>query len=197
MNRVSQLRFDEGAHLYTLEGAPVPNVTTILDGVGIGEIVGVNGAVLEAARARGTAVHAACADFDRGGLDITSYPQACFPYIEAYIKFTQDTGFEPTLIECKVLSEKYGYCGTLDRVGDLQGVETEIDLKTGSVGPAAGPQTAAYSEGADESYGIRPKRRFALVLNPGRYELVPLTDPNDWKIFMAALTVHHYKARTQ
>lgn len=194
MNRVAELQMTPGIHRYTLGGAVVPNVTDILDGCGIGDLDHVAPHILEAARERGTTVHNACAFYDQGETWYYKNP-AHEPYVDSYIRFRKDTGFEPTLIECRVLSEKYGYCGTLDRVGDLQGVETQIDFKTGSAGPGTGPQTAAYNQAVEESYGIRPARRFALVLNPGKYELVPLTDSGDWKVFLAALTVHNFKTR--
>lgn len=196
-NRVSQLQFDAASHRYTLDGGDVPSVTTILSGSGVTHFGGPKGPDAEAAMLRGRLVHQGCEDYDNGALDMAAVREDCIPYVQAYIKFVADTGFAPMLIEAKVLAEKHGYCGTLDRFGELQGIDTLIDLKTGSCGRSAGPQTAAYAYAALESYGVEAKRRFALVLTPSGYKLEPLTDAQDWKVFLAALTVHHFKARTQ
>ncbi|MGH7194841.1 MAG: hypothetical protein ACREJM_15095 [Candidatus Saccharimonadales bacterium] len=184
-------------HTYSLEGRQVPGVTSILDSFGLAinkELV--NPVVLAQARWRGTSVHKLTAYYDNGVLKSSVVqPGDIGDRVLQYIKFRRESGFEPELTECRLFSEKYWYAGTLDRVGDIGGVKSLIDIKTVTAGPGAGPQTAAYQVALKESYGIVTLRRYALVLQPDRYELVKLDAQDDWAIFMAALTLTHWKTK--
>lgn len=193
--RVDLLQFQEDGHRYTLRGEPMQSVTQILDAAGIGDLSFVPLEVRDAARARGQAVHQAVQDLLQGTLDFAEISAHVVPYIRAFERFMVDAKFEPLLSEALVLSEKHGYCGRLDLFGPLQRVQTLIDVKSGSAGPGAGPQTAGYNLALQESYDLHATRRFALVLNPGKYELVPLQDQNDLRVFLAAVTVAHYQQR--
>lgn len=85
---------------------------------------------------RGTAVHEATALFDEGVLDESELDPRLIGYVDAWKKFRTDSAFKPTEIEKIVLSERYGYAGTIDRDG--------IDIKTGAPCPWHELQAAAY-----------------------------------------------------
>ncbi len=88
-------------------------------------------------------------------------------------------------------SEKYGYAGTLDLLGELPTGPALIDAKsTVTLYPTVGPQTAAYAELVK-----RPKiNRYALMLSPdGNYELKHLNNRGDWSVFLAAITIHNWR----
>jgi len=73
--------------------------------------------VLAKAASRGKAVHAACAEYNNGALDVATLPEEIQPYVQQYIAWIQAVRFEPILTECMVLSEKYSYAGTFDATG--------------------------------------------------------------------------------
>src|SRR5690606_34284850 len=104
--------------------------------------------------------------------------------------------------ETRVHDEALGYAGTLDLIvawtsEDGQRITRRglIDVKTGSVPPTVGAQTAAYLRCARAWFPLgTPIYRFALHLpGDGSYRLVPLTNPQDELDFLAALRVAHFR----
>lgn len=193
------LQFDEAAHRYTLDGVELPSVTTVLGDV-MHEYDGIAADVLRHAQERGTAVHKACELHDLENLDYESVSPIVLPYLEGYIKFLGETQFQHHAIEQKVVSRKYGYAGTLDRIGTLAKAKRrcQIDLKSAvSVSKSVGPQTAAYDQAAREDGLIEPKEivdRYALQLRAdGGYRLLPCKSPADFSVFVSALTIYKFK----
>jgi hypothetical protein len=196
--------FEESTHTYSLHGQRVPSVTQVLDQ--LGTYVGIPADVLARKAEIGDAVHYATELHDRGELDPLSVPDEIAGYMVAYLKFREQTGFEPTVIEQIVHSDRYRFAGRLDRIGTFSalrrvkpGALCMVDLKcTYRLMPAGGPQTAAYSLAWMESRNERNtiKHRFALRLAAdGTFELKEHTDPTDLPVFLAALTLHHFKQR--
>lgn len=193
------LQFDEATHRYTLDGAELPSVTKILDDV-FDEYRSIDQDTLRRAQERGTAVHKACELYDLEKLDLTTVDDSIAPYLESYIKFISDSKFEHHAVEQKVVSRKYGYAGTLDRLGVLGKSKRrcQIDLKSAvSVSRSVGPQTAAYEQAAREENWIEPKEimdRYALQLRAdGGYRLLPSKSPADFSVFLSALTIYKFK----
>ncbi len=182
------LRFDEAAHRYTLDGRELVSVTQALTEAGF-----INTQwYTEDAAMRGTYVHAAVALHAAGNLAEDSLDPILRPYFDAYLSFRLESGFVVAACEERVCDEAAGYAGTLDLRGqfpDQSGVDV-IDIKTGSIPPWVGYQTAAYARlviGA-------PKRRWALNLRAdGTYRLEPLKVRTDERVFLAALTVAQAK----
>lgn len=193
------LQFDEATHRYTLDGVELPSVTKILDDV-FDEYRSIDPETLRRAQERGTAVHKACELHDMAQLDFSSVDETIAPYLEGYIKFVSETKFEHHAVEQKVVSRKYGYAGTLDRLGVLGKSKRrcQIDLKSAvSVSRSVGPQTAAYEQAAREEHWIEPKEiidRYALQLRAdGGYRLLPCKSPADFSVFLSALTIYKFK----
>lgn len=193
------LQFDESAHRYTLDGMELPSVTHILDDV-FDEYRSIDAETLRRAQERGTAVHRACELYDKDQLDFSSLDPTIAPYLEAYINFLSETGFSPQVIEQSVNSQKYGYAGTLDRIGTPKRSKHrwQVDIKTSVVlGKTVGPQTAAYDQAARECGLISTKEkvsRFALQLrDDGKYRLTPFDSASDFSIFLSALTIYKFK----
>lgn len=193
------LQFDEVAHRYTLDGVELPSVTHILDDV-FDEYRSIDPDTLRRAQERGTAVHKACELYDLEQLDITTVDESIAPYLAGYINFLSETKFEHHAIEQKVVSRKYGYAGTLDRLGVLGKSKRrcQIDLKSSvSVSRSVGPQTAAYDQAAREEKYIGAKEimdRYALQLRAdGGYRLLPCKSPADFSVFLSALTIYKFK----
>jgi hypothetical protein len=185
-----EIRFDELKHVYTVDGKKVPSVTTILSTVGLPDLSMVPPDLLEWKAGLGTAVHKATELDDRGVIDRYEIDPETVPYIEAYRRFKQESGFVPQRIEEIVYNQKCNYIGTFDRIGFINDKYSLVDFKTGVTDPkCVGPQTAAYVEAT----GLNPKR-YALKLNKdGTYKLVPLTNKLDFQIFLNALNIYNWR----
>jgi len=183
-------RFTEGGVDFTL-----PRVSAILNAI---FPIQIDPARLELARQRGTAVHRALELLDGGGdgsgLDMGTVDPMLLPYITAYQRFLSDTGFVPLLIEAPVRSLIFGFVGTLDRQGPLNGKPAVVDLKTGMPSQLHALQNAAYERALAEQVKARSAgKRFALYLkNDGTYRLNQHKDPDDFKRFLSCLTLYHW-----
>ncbi len=192
------LTFDEPTHLYRLDGDPVPSVTAILrDNRLSGDFSQVDPVVLDAARRRGQAVHAAAHYLDEGDLDETTIDPLVRPYLEAWESFKVERGIEFTALEQRFADPVRRFAGTVDRIGRARGVYglVLIDVKTGDYAGAQF-QTAAYSHLA-WLHGINALHRWVVQLHPGRglgYSVKPFTDRRDKTRFMAALELTHARA---
>lgn len=183
------LTFDRDKHEYRLNGRVVPSVTQILDS--FVDLSRIPADVLERKRQIGTAVHAAI-DLDcSNDLDEESIAPAWAGYFAGWRKFKAESGFIVESSERQVADKSGAYAGTLDLIGELPKHRALIDTKcTTSLYPTVGPQTAAYAKAAGETRIAR----YALLLTPdGRYNLEPLTNPNDFAVFNAALVIHYWR----
>ena len=180
------LQFDEAAHKYTLGERELLSVTQALQGAGLID----RQWFTEDAAERGTRVHAAVQAFHATGAvpdDETA------PFFDAYLAFQMDAGLDIDASEERVCDPLMGYAGTLDLRGrfraQVSGVDL-IDIKTGTVPPHVGYQTAAYARLVSGT----PKRRWALHLRAnGTYALVPQVKRTDESVFLAALLVAQAK----
>ena len=178
--------FDPVAHCYTLDGRVLPSVTQILRG--LDDFSKVPARVLEQARDRGQRVHAACNLDVLGILDENTVDDEVAPYLAQFRRFLRESGFTPTLTECRVYDEKLWYAGTLDLFGDLPGcMDVQIDIKSGAIPRSVGPQTSAYANGLYKRAGLMTRKRFALKLEGGKYSLIPLDSTDDFGTFCHAL----------
>lgn len=186
------LTFDEPTHTYLWNGEPRPSVTTILDP--LDNFAGIPYAVLEKARQRGDWVHKATEHIENG-LVVEDVPEGFQGYLDAYVKFVGESGFETLLNEARVHSAKHKYAGTTDRIGFLKRSKAVVDIKASFVPPAsAAPQTAAYLEAYNETADQKATKRFTLHLKPdGNYELVPHKNRKDFSIFLYCLYIHQWR----
>ena len=186
--------FDPLQHRYQLDGQRLPSVTEILSP--LTDYSRTPADVLAAARVRGKAVHLAIEQLERGTIDWQLLDETLCNYVLAWMRFKEDTGFQPEAVEQPVYSQQYGYAGTPDVVGLLRQRRTLIDLKaTFAIMPAVGPQTAAYQAAYNHRHPSAPaKHRYALHLKPdGSYTGHSLEDPTDMAIFLNCLTIHKWK----
>lgn len=191
------IQFDAATHTYTTrEGVVVPSVTQALDV--LASYDGIPPAVLAQAAERGISVHKAIELHLEDDLDEASLDPEIARYFYAYWKFERETGFKPRHSETRVYSAKYRYAGTIDLEGDLHRKPAIIDTKTTrQLMPSTGPQTAAYEAAFKEHYETyRKHQRYALLLKPdGTYRLEPCTNPRDFGVFLACLTVHNFRRK--
>ncbi len=188
------IHFDEATHTYTVEGRRLPSVTEILAPIRT-DFSAVDPAVLEVARTRGVAIDRMIELHESGALDYSSVTPEMAAYLEVWEKIKTDTGLKVMEVQERVANPHYGYAGTLDLRVHMFGKVSIVDVKcTASGVPGVGPQTAAYAKG---DHGIP---RFALYLRPNASgkivgRLDPLTDRNDWNVFLACLTIHRFKTK--
>ena len=191
----SGLTFDEASHVYRLDGRAIPSVTTVIRDNRLGDdFHAVAPDVLEHARQRGTAVHAALHYWDEGTLDEATVDPVVAPYVAAWRRFVDERRVQIVAMERRHADQVYRFAGTLDRMAVVDGRRTLIDIKSGSVGGAQF-QTAAYAHLAGELPSVQ---RWAVQLHPERaipYTVHPYTDRSDWRIFRSALELTHERAR--
>lgn len=181
------LTFDEQAHVYKWNDQVVPSVTQILKHRGFID----DRWFTEESRQRGTSVHVACHYLDEEDLDWETVDPKIIPYIDAYKKFKEDTGFIPIKIEEMLFNKHCFYAGTLDRVGLItipKQKEVLIDFKTGSVESWVGLQLAGYNLCLKQRLP-----RYALQLkNDGTYRLRHFDDPSDHDMFQYQASTYHW-----
>lgn len=200
------LTLDEATHTYRLGDRVLPSVTQVGDWMDA--YAGVPADVLALAADRGRAVHLACELDDAD--ELGSVPDVIAPYVEAWRALKRETGAVIHAVEERIVDPVYGYAGTLDRVmafpllkrwrpADLAIVEIKA---TAALPPSAGPQTAAYLAAWNvHAYPDLPglgkcNRRFVAHLRgDGTYRLHECTDATDRAVFLAGLTLYHWRAR--
>lgn len=167
--------FLEDEHKYLVDGEEAPSVTEILSPLhrSYGKV---NPSVLEYAANRGKAVHEALELYDLGG-ELEASPEI-EGYIRAYLDWANVYRPKWTEVECIVVSLLYGYAGTLDRAGFLNGGDFAIvDIKTSQPTKEALVsvccQTAAYEIAHKEITPQPVNKRYGLFLkSDGTYRLV-------------------------
>lgn len=189
MSARDALTFDESAHAYYMGGVRVPGVTSILSP--LVNFAGIPAHVLEAKADLGRRVHAATEFDDDGDLDESTVEHDVRPYLDAYRKFRAETGAVVVANERRVYEPIYRYAGQLDRILNIGCENWLVDLKTCFTTPiSAGPQTAAYLRALNDA---SVTRRAALRLRAdGTYRLDPLTNADDWSVFLSCLTLQRY-----
>jgi hypothetical protein len=88
--------FDKESHTYSLDGERLPSVTQVL-GASVIDFSRIPPSILNAAMARGTAVHAAAHYFNESDLDVAAFERdypTYWPYLSAWIDFRRDSGFQ-------------------------------------------------------------------------------------------------------
>jgi hypothetical protein len=97
-------------------------VTEIIGGAGLGpDFSMVKSEVLEWARARGTALHAAIHYFHKGTLDEATIHEEWLGLFHAYLRFLAESGHEPVHSEIEVEHPTWKYVGHPDRIGRIGG----------------------------------------------------------------------------
>ena len=178
--------FDEKKHQYKVDGKVVPSVTEILEHLTAPGYGKVNPAILDEAKERGTAVHELTEAIDLG-----FPPEYIDPAIEgyavAYLRFLDDYEVEWDYIEHRFYEPKMGFCGTIDRVGKIDGLDCVLDIKTTS-SPSVDQKIAVVCQTSAYGYAVFPGRgdfrRCALYLhNDGTYDLMDCLEYEKQKRF--------------
>ncbi len=194
------LVYDPESRRHTYRGRAIPSVTQVTAPMESG-MFRIDPAMLGYAASRGRAAHALTQYWDEGDLDEESIDPELTGYLDAWKAFRTEQKFEPwpAGIERVIFSQRWMYTGRLDRLGELDGEPTLIDIKTGLVGLAAQQvQLAAYLQAVNEEvaeFGSERVRQAMVVsLTPvGEYRMLTLTNVDDhWREFLTLLSHYRY-----
>jgi hypothetical protein len=152
-------------------------------------------AVLEAAAARGTAVHDACATIARG-LPVMSLAPEAAGYVQSFQRFFALMVDEVLLVESRLVDPAFGLHGEPDLVIRAKNGEVFlIDLKTPvQLVKSWRLQLSAYNH-LVENHGIKTDRVGSLRLDPlGGIAKLTYYDYslNDFNLFLQALNLYRY-----
>ena len=202
----SILTFDPAAHVYRVDGAPVPSVTELLEAAGISpDYSKVNPAVLQHARRRGLHVDLCCDLDDADDLDFSSVHPEAVGYVQAWQAFKADYGYRPLASQVLLYHPSYGYAGTADSVGELGGYVTVAERKaTARMAASYALQTAGYAcdglqtapPGGGRLEPVQwgtPARLGVHLQRSGRYELVPYDDPDDLSAWLGVVALARWR----
>lgn len=197
---MSQLVFNASDHTYTWGGKPVPGVTTVMKDVGITQDFSyVDEVVLADASLLGQRVHAMVeTDIKAGPMELDEVPFDLIPYWETWQDFRYTSGFVPLLSEEKLYSQKHGYAGQLDLLGEMNGKIILPDIKrVTAVSRTAEIQTAAYRQLVEENYPdyATADRCVLHFKKGGGWQLVPHKGKSDLRVFLSALNVYNWKRK--
>lgn len=176
--------------------ASLPRVTEILEAVGLGpDFSSVPPEILEAARVRGTAVHAAIEAVVYNFLDESALAADVLPRLDAYRRFVKESGYETTHTEIEVINAAWGYRGHPDSIGWLLSKRTMLDWKNMDaleLAPA-GYQLAGYRAAWNAQHPTEPVAALAVVQlkSDGTYRFHEVSAAEAEPVFLAAVMVYH------
>lgn len=186
-----ELVFDAEAHTYWLGSERLPSVTEIIKP--LQDFGSVPAFILERKAWIGTVVHATTELYDRG--ELAEYDPEIEGYLEAWRKFTTDYQPEWTGIEMRVHHPRFGYAGTIDRFGFINGELTVVDLKTSAqLYPEVAIQLAGYAMAAPREDAVIPDRMAVRLTADGDYETESYPDERgDCDVFLNCLAIYRWR----
>jgi hypothetical protein len=194
---VSAVQFDPVEHVYTQDGVVIPSVTQILEEVGLTDYDDIPRRVLARKSEIGLAAHLACELLDEDDLVRESVPASVMPYVAAYERFKAEAGFEPAMLERRMVAELNGmkYGMTPDRVGLFRERPSVLDLKCAAqVQKCWGIQLAGYALGLPRPKTTPRYDRYVIWLRPDEtYRVLPFADVTDEHVFQWSLGLVWWK----
>jgi len=160
--------FDSITHRYLHGTRRVQSVTGLIKAAGL--LGPAAEFYSQEAAERGTRVHQACCDLDRGNTLSMNQEEAL--YLDSYKQWLTLVSPIWTSMEEPRYSERYDFAGTADRLGTINGKPVVIDFKTGSAAPWHGIQLALYDILYDE---LPPMVRRRIVLHLRKDGRIPQT----------------------
>lgn len=196
------LTFRASDHTYHVDGRQVVNVTRVLEP--FYDLSMVPADTLERARQEGVDIHRMAELHVKDDLDESTLPEWLLPRLAALKKFIAETGFEVLGSEQAMYHPTYRFAGTADLFGTMRvpagraerRVVACVDLKRSFLaGKVIGLQLAGYQLLWEYASTAKVERRIALRLDAnGEYRCEVFSSPDDRTVFLAALTVHRWKA---
>ena len=195
-----RVQFDEATHTYTVNGTEYPSVTQIIRFLSYDQSKCADQQMALIARGRGTEVHEAAALYDYSGDIAEDLSADAAPYLSAYVQFCRDYKPKWNYIEHVLGANRegipYGYCGTLDRAGFIDGKFCIMDIKTSyrvNI-PSLSAQLAAYNnllkfqhtelyKEDTDLYGLQ-------LMRNGKYRLYKVDYEQGSKLLVSCLAIY-------
>ena len=197
--------FDEAEHRYLVNGEEWLSVTTVLSRVGFVDFSYIPENIRTRALERGRRVHRAAHFLGEGDLDWSTVDEGDKGYVEACASFLAASGFEMAGHERRLVIPRLRVAGTCDAFGWWQGQCALADWCCGDLWESCKHlQTAGYAEGLrslppPEWFDFTPSTPIARLgvhlKKTGKFSVEVFTDPRDFSIFSAAVTVAQYQLR--
>lgn len=163
------VEFDDATHTYYVDGDAKLSTTQVFRDASMVDTQWFT----EWHRWRGSKAHRLIAAYNKTGkLDRRTIDQKIRPYVEAAIKWQEETKFTAVLVEHRMYDPIYDVCGTLDLFGGFANTQanTVVDYKTNDW--KQGQLTSRWQT-ASYGHALDPKeiyRRIEVVLGPdGNY----------------------------
>ncbi len=190
-----ELTFEEGPHIYRLNGVQIPSVSRLMEPLKAVCYSGVSDKTLARAAEKGTAVHNSIENWVKFGID--DVPAEHRGYFDAFLAWQEK--YKPEIIasEMKVYHKLYEYGATIDCLCILGGELSLVDYKTTYtlLEMSCGVQLEAYSQ-ALASHGIHIQRKHILHMKKdGRYAFpeFPAKDPTRWRVVGSLKCLYDYE----
>lgn len=190
-----------GSH-YLSGSVKYPRVSSVLEKARGRQFIGVAPDLMQAALARGRAVHAAIEYLNRGCLDETTVHPLIRGYVASYRAWRAILNPVTIRTEHTWVSDRHRYGGRLDWKASLSGRHSGcwiIDIKSGAQSEVDALQTAAYwALDVENDKPKGPLFRAALYVHrdgsPATF--VPHTDPNDLAVFLSYRNIYEWEEKT-
>ena len=202
MIAADRIRYEDSTHTYWIDGVRVPSITQVLKAATYDDFDHVDPQTLKRKADQGTALAKMIEEYADGSFDETleRYDIDLLPDFDAFVSWHENIRGNILHSESIVASARYGYAGRLDLVYEIPGEGAAmIDTKRTYSPPASGgPQTAAQVLAFCETHGLDAllhMPRYLLHIKEGRCTLVPQRNKDDLKVFLAALTVTHWRMK--
>lgn len=182
-------------HKYYLGGRRLTSPSAIFKGLGLTTYGLIPKAILDEACAIGEAVHKVTEGLDLG-IDL-DYDSRIEPYINGYKAFLSDHEVKWIIIEEPIASKKYGFATTPDRIGLVDGVLVDAEIKTThKIEPTVYLQTAAHCIAYKETYKKVIPQRAVIWLSEAGYEWIEIPkakNKQDEATFIGFLSLYNWK----
>ena len=188
------LTFDEGPHIYRLDGREIPSVSSIMEPLRNVHYAGISEKTLERAANKGTAVHNAIENWLK--YEIEDIAGDHYGYFAAFLDWYRYRNPDVIGSEIRVFHKILRYGGTCDLLCVIDGKIWLIDFKTTYTisEMTCGVQLEAYSQ-AFASFGYKIDQKMILHLKQDatwKEYFFPANDPTRWRVFGACKTVYDY-----
>ncbi len=116
--------------------------------------------------------------------------------LSAFIKLIKEHKLERKFGERKIFSKKNFYAGTVDFIGNLDGVLTVADYKTSSaIYPEYFLQASAYAQAIEEELGLKVMQ--TAVIRLGKDGILEIQTDKEWRekvpVFLALKSVYEWQ----
>lgn len=188
MNAAAEFRFDAAEHRYYLDGEEIPSLSSLLLKDGLVD----TSFMTDEGRDRGTAVHALCTTLDLGA-DMPAEAERYRGYLAAYETALEALRPIHLCIEEAEVSRRWRFGCRPDRVSEVYGLPSIIELKTGGKEPWHALQLALQAMAVSERTLLPPDRYQRIVVylkDTGRYSVEIPKSPRDYDAAKALLRRH-------